>query len=64
MPEKPAQPKGEQLDIDKLNRYLQGKIKSCPLCGKQNTFTALPYIMELRQFFNGDFVVGGPAAIV
>lgn len=64
MQENPTQPKGEQLDLDKLNQYLRGKIGRCPLCGAQNSFTALPYIMELRQFFNGDFVVGGPAAIM
>lgn len=57
-------PKGAKLDLDKLNEAMRGKINRCPLCGASNSFTAMPDIMELRQFFHGDTVLGGGSSIV
>lgn len=64
MSENSSGPKGAKLDIDKLNEAMRGKISRCPLCGATNSFTALPEIMELRQFYHGKTVLGGEMSIV
>lgn len=63
MPEKPNKPIPGKLDIDKLNKYIGKKIIHCPLCEASGSFTALPDIMQLRQFFHGDTVLGGDSIV-
>lgn len=47
-----------QVDTMKLNHALNGKISRCPACGS-SSFTAMPTLMELREFRQGSLVVGG-----
>lgn len=62
--ERVNQPQDIEVDFGKLNAALSGKIRGCPLCGATNSFSAIPKIMELRQYYNGDFVVVGQSSIV
>ena len=64
MPEKSNGPTPAKLDLDKLNEAISKKIGQCPLCGVSHSFTAMPEIMELRQFFHGDTVLGGKMVFV
>ena len=47
-----------QIDVQKLNHALNGKITRCPACNQVGTLSVLPTIMELREYHDGDFVVG------
>lgn len=51
------------VDLKRLNSALSGKIGPCPLCGKRGTLSAMPTLMELREYHSGDFVVGGTPII-
>lgn len=59
MSENSSKPKAAEVDLDKLNKAINGKIDQCPLCKATNSFTVIPNIMELRQFFHGKAVFGG-----
>ncbi len=63
MSENSSGPKGAKLDIDKLNEVMSGKISRCPLCGASSSFTAMPDIMELRQFCHGKTIFGGVSIV-
>ena len=54
----------EQLKslLDKLNEHSNGGIK-CPVCGKQ-LWVVNKTVMEMREFNNGDLVIGGNASMM
>ena len=63
MSENSSGPKGAMVDLDKLNQAISAKIRHCPLCGALNSFTVLPEIMEVRQFFHGNIMLGGTPVV-
>lgn len=52
------------VDLAKLNKYLAGKIHSCSFCQKSGTFSVLPNLMELREFQEGNIVIGGSSQLI
>lgn len=48
-----------EVDLDKLNLAISKKILKCPACQMSGTLSVMPTLMELREFHNGDFVIGG-----
>lgn len=50
--------KAYPVDLNQLNSVMRGKIKACPLCHQSGTLSAMPTIMELREFRGGTFVIG------
>ena len=53
-------PTGEEI-IEFINTHWTNQ--SCPMCGNK-TWNITDKIFELREFNNGDLVVGGPDASV
>ncbi len=51
------------VDLGKLNLAISNKIRMCPACQKQGSLSVMPTLMELREFHNGDFVLGGTPII-
>ena len=60
----PPIPKKISVDLTKLNNKIRGKARNCPLCRQSNTFSALPHLMELRDFREGGFVLGSDADVL